>query len=292
MDPRADGTLEGEHALLRLVEKGKTELDGSSASLERLLQAFSNLGGFYQLSGHLDEAETTYKEAIDFKVTCAPEMVDANVMFVLSSIHTELGIVDRKREKFADAVPQFEAALDIRKKLAEENPVSYNSQLAEAWNNIGTAMRKVGKHGEALKAFQQALEMRKELVASGTPESHHDLANTYASMGTLFREQGNLEESKAAFEAALDAHKKIPAGQVGPFMATRANLFNNLGVVKGDLKDFEGALESFRKALAIYEKAGGTGAASRMPEMAMVCNNMASAYQATGQLDAAERAFL
>jgi len=292
VDPKADGTPEEEHALLKRVEKDIAEFDGSSAGLERLLKAFSNLGDFYQLTGHLNEAEATYKEAVNFKETRAPSTVDASTMFVLSSIHTELGIVDRKREQYAAAVPHFEAALDIRKKLADVDPGTFNAQLAESWNNLGTALRKVGRHDDALKAYQHALEMRKLLVASGTPENHHDLANTHASMGTLFQEQGKLEESKAAFEAALDAHKQIPAGQAGPFMATRANLFNNLGIVKNDLKDFEGALASFRKALAIYEKAGGTGTVSRTPEMAMVCNNMASAYQANGQIEAAERAFL
>jgi tetratricopeptide (TPR) repeat protein len=281
-----------EQTLLNLVEKHKAAFTNDKTVLESLLQAFSNLGGYYQLSGRLDDAEATYNQALEFKKVHASEIIDAKVMFVVSSIHTELGVINRKRERFAAVIPPFEAALEIRKKLADNDPGEYNPRLAESWNNIGTALRKVGKHEEAQKAYQIALEMRKLLVVSGTAESYHDLANTHANIGTLLREQGKLKEAKTAYEAALEAHLKIPAGKAKPFMATRGNLHNSLGVVKNDLEDFEGALDSFRKALAVYEHSGDGKVASRVPEMAMVCNNIASAYKSAGKLDAAEQAFV
>ncbi len=281
-----------EHVLLKQVEKYKAAFNSDKAVLEHLLYAFSNLGGFYQLSGRLDDAEATYNQALEFKKARAAEIDEAGVMLVISSIHTELGVVNRKRERFVAVIPPFEAALEIRKKLAASDPKTYNPRLAEAWNNLGTALRKVGKHEEAQKAYQTALEMRKELVASGTAESYHDLANTHANIGTLLREQGKLKEAKAAFEAAVEAHQKIPTNKAKPFMATRGNLLNSLGIVKNDLEDFEGALDSYRKALAVYEHSGDAKSASRVPEMAMVCNNIASAYKSAGKLEAAELAFV
>ncbi len=292
MDPNPSENPQDEHILLQQIEKHKAAFDGGKAVLENLLCAYSNLGGFYQLSGRLDEAEAAYKQALEFKKTRGPEIDEASVMLVISSIHTELGVVHRKREQFASVVPSFEVALEIRKKLAASDPGTYNPRLAEAWNNLGTALRKVGKHEEAQKAYQTALEMRKELVASGTAESYHDLANTYANIGTLLREKGKLKEAKVAFEAAVEAHQKIPANKAKPFMATRGNLLNSLGIVKNDLEDFEGALDSYRKALAVYEHSGDAKNASRVPEMAMVCNNIASAYKSAGKLEAAELAFV
>ncbi|MBN2150137.1 MAG: tetratricopeptide repeat protein [Candidatus Lokiarchaeota archaeon] len=256
------------------------------------MQAYSSLGNFYQLSGRLNEAEATYNQAIEFKKTRAAEISYDGVLLVVSSIHTELGIVHRKRDEFAAMVPCFEAALEITKRLAASSPDEYKPRLAESWNNLGTALRKVGKHDDAWKAYQTALELRNGLAVPGNPDRYHDLANTQANIGTLLREQGKLEESKAAFEAAVEAHQKIPAGEAKPFMATRANLFNSLGVVKNDLEDFAGAIEYYKKALAVYERSIGEKAASRVPEMAMVCNNIASAYKSAGQLDAAEQAFL
>ncbi len=292
MDTTPGESPQDEKALLNRVEKHEAAFANDKAVLESLMQSFSSLGCFYQLSARLDDAEATYNQALEFKKARAAEIVDAGVMLVVSSIHTELGILHRKRDEFAAMVPCFEAALEIRKKLAESSPEIYKPRLAESWNNLGTALRKVGKHEEAMKAYKTALEARKELVASGTAESYHDLANTHANIGTLLREQGKLKEAKTAFEAAVEAHKKIHAGEARPFMSTRGNLLNSLGVVKNDLEDFTGALESYRQALAVYEHLDGDKVASRVPEMAMVCNNIASAYKSTGQLDAAEQAFL
>jgi tetratricopeptide (TPR) repeat protein len=292
VDSIADGNPKDEQLLLKQVEKHKATFSADKTVLENVLQSFTNLGGFYQLSGRLNEAEATYKHALDFKKGNAAGINSAPVMLVISSIYTELGVINRKRERFADVIPPFEAALEIREQLAASDPAKYNPRLAESWNNIGTALRKVGKHDEAMKAYQITLAMRVELAESGTAESYHDLANTHANIGTLLREQSKLKEAKSAFEAAVETHLKIPPKEAKQFMATRGNLHNSLGIVKNELEDFEGALESYRKALAVYEHTGDGKATSRVPEMAMVCNNIASAYKSAGKLDAAELAFV
>ncbi len=93
----------------------------------------NNLGLALQAQGSLDEAERSYREAIEQQ----PAMLEAIA---------NLGGVLQQRGRFADAIPWYERA------------VALNPSAAALWTGLGTSQYRVGDHAGARASFSRALE--------------------------------------------------------------------------------------------------------------------------------------
>ena len=101
----------------------------------------------------------------------------ANVRIV-DSTHTcgswartfnSLGVLDRDQSQVEEARDALAEALQIYRELAEKNPETYRSELAETLNNLGLLDSNHGRLEEARKEYVEALQIRREL-AEKNPE--------------------------------------------------------------------------------------------------------------------------
>ena len=164
-------------------------------------EAHCNLGTVFEELGQLDNAEASYRKALEIK----PELAEA---------HSNLGNVLRGLGRFDEALASYHRALEIK------------PDYAEAHYNLGNALRSLGQLNEAVASYVRALEIKADFA-----EAHYNLGNTlhdlgqlddaveffqralaikptyaeaYCNLGTALEEFGQLDQAAASYRHALE----------------------------------------------------------------------------------------
>ena len=176
-------------------------------------EAHCNLGTILENFGQLDKAEANYRRALEIK----PEFAVA---------HSNLGNTLRALGQLKDAVASYHQALEIK------------PDYVEAHYNLGNALRDLGQLNEAVGRYVRALEIKPDFA-----EAHYNLGNA-------LRDLGQLEDAVEFYHRALEIKSDY------------AEAHCNLGTALEELGQLDEATASYRRALQI--KPGFTVAFSNL----------------------------
>ena len=126
-----------------------------------------NLGVKLHKLGKLDEAEVSYKKAIELK----PNYFQA--LNNLGSILQKIGKLDESEASYKKAI-------------------KFKSDFVQAHNNLGLLLQKIGKLDEAEVSFKQAIKFRS------------DIPEIYNNLGNLLKDFGRFEDAKANYKKAIE----------------------------------------------------------------------------------------
>jgi len=226
--------------------------------------AHSNLGNVFREMGRVDEAEKSYRKALE-----------VNRTFTMA--HYNLGNILMNQKRFNEASQSFDRAIDA------------NPRLAEAYINRGIALKELGRLKEAETSYRKALTLKPDLaivhfnlgnvlLEMGSPEKATDcyqqalkLAPAYTearlNLGAVFRDLGRIEEAADCYRHALaDAPENT-------------EVLVNYGAVLRDSGKPEEAEACYRQALLLS------------PETALTHFNLGNALRDQGRLDEAVASF-
>ncbi len=165
--------------------------------------------------------------------------------------HFMLGLIYMGRERFMDAVTQYQRALELKPDfhfaannlgaayLAMERwddaiavfaPLVQNAHFttpANGYNNLGWAYYKKGEREAARKNFVTAIQLAPKLCPA------------YNNYGMLLVDEGNIEKAKENFE---EANRRCP-GYPEPYF--------HLGRIQARNAEWAVAAQSFRKCLSL-----------------------------------------
>ena len=99
-----------------------------------------------------------------------------------------LALVYRTQGKYAEALPVFEKALEIRKRLLGDHPTT-----AISYNNVAMSLNAQGKYAEALPLLEKALEIRRRLLGDDHPDTaigYNNVAGNLADQGRAGQDYG------------------------------------------------------------------------------------------------------
>ncbi|MCP4344270.1 MAG: tetratricopeptide repeat protein, partial [Desulfobacterales bacterium] len=181
------------------------------------------------------------------------------------------------------AAKAYKRSLEIREKLAEDNPDTYLPDVAMTLNNLGILYRNSNDYPAAAKAYKRVLEIRERLAKSNPKVYELDLCATLGSISSLqvsllerdpkesYKEKGLFLTQRAI--TILEKYKEIPKAQkyMEALVTIKTTLENisveNLKTLKA-AQDFikkgdeiiknkgtaEDAISNYKKAIEAYEK--------------------------------------
>jgi|SRR5882724_1300943 len=218
------------------------ELLNAATYLPHVAETQNNLGILTRDQNQLDEADKYFTGAL-----------------------TNYEVLARENPgKYAKEIESmYDNVLKIRRKLAEQNSLTYLPKVAEALNNLGTFLRKQNRIEEARDAFDEAAHA----------------AVTLNNLGILKHDQNRMEEARTAFRGALSIYETLARKNPGQYakeiestygealkvlrkLAQQnpvtykpevADALSKLGSMLSDQNRMQEAREDFSEALAIYE---------------------------------------
>ena len=196
--------------------RGLGRPDEAEASYRQALQikpdyvaALSNLGNLILEQDRLGEAETSYRRALEIK----PD---------LTEVHYNLGNILRGLGRPDEAEASYRQALQTKPDYAEAN------------NNLGNVLQDMGRLEEAETSYRRALQIRPNYA-----DAHYNLAS-------MLQDMGRLDEAETSYRRAL---------QIKPDYAAAHSNLGNLILEQGRLGEAEA---SYRRALQIKPDFAGT----------------------------------
>ncbi len=222
-------------------------LDGVVAELH------NDCGVLYRILGQWDNAETSYKSAIQlYKKVYGEE--HENISMVIDN----LGVVYLHVGKIQIALDSFMESLRILKIIDIED----HQAIPEVLNNIGHAYLALKNTKLALENFQQA-----QIIFTRIYEEEHPfVAETILNIGIVYRDLGQYQISLNYLEQALRIYKIKYDDTVPAVVST----INQIAVVYGYLGKYQESLVKFEQVLAIRTIIFG----ENHPTIAEIINNI------------------
>ena len=231
-----------------------------------------------------DEREKGYKKALEkFRGLAQenPEVYTPHVAMILSS----LGTFYWKTQNYNQAEEMYTEALEIRRILAQQNPV-YNPDVATTLNNIGNLYGDTQRFSEAEKAYTEALKIRRDL-AGENPVYKSQVVTTLNNLGILYNGTKRFSEAEKAFNEALHILKRFTEQDGENHAPDMAMILLNVGALYYDMQKFSRAEKAYKEALKIYRKRAEENA-DIYADVALTLNNLGALYLQTQKYSEAE----
>ena len=233
-------------------------------------RVFSNYGVILQGLGNLQDAELSYRKAIELK----PDYADARLN--LGNILKDLGNLQDAEFSYRKAIelnPDFAMAFanlgtilsdqgNLQEaELSTRKAIELKPDYAEAHFNLGNILKDQGNLQDAELSYRKAIKLNlnfaeahsnlgiilrdlgklknAELSTHKAIELKPDFEIAHANLGNIFRDLGKLKDAELSYRKAIKLKPDY------------AEAYSNLGIILGDLGKLEEAELSFRKAIKI-----------------------------------------
>ena len=302
----------------RKVAEDQAELKG--ATDEFLLRAAILIGEL-----QFDQAEAEYRDAIKW----APLSFDAHYRYgqmemMLHRQEAAIKLFERSREiaelasnnsdagfaltalgntyldnkDYPQASSVHEKAVTAYEKLVEEDPVTYNPQLAGALINQGIAERRLKHSDVASKLFSRALKIVKDSLDPDSPKAIDLQARVNLELGLIYREKDLPQETYDSYTSGISAFQKLVKINPAEYNPHLAQAQNNFGSFEDEaswrVADpqtrkllFDDALTNLESARKIRAELAARAPEVYEPDYAQTLTNLGRLYGARGQPDRA-----
>ena len=109
-------------------------------------------------------------------------------MYNLGNLHSDIN-------EYTKALDEYEEALKIRRKLAEENPKTYLPDVANTLLNLGNLHFNINEYTKALDEYEEALIIRRKLAEENPKAYLSDLAMTLNNLSILCQQAKDYSKS-------------------------------------------------------------------------------------------------
>ena len=212
------------------------------------------------------EAEKQFKAAIEEAEKFGPG--DTRLATSLSYL-AEVYVV---QQKYAEAEPLYQRALEIREKA--KGPEHHD--VLVSLNNLAAVYYVHGKYAEAESFYKRSLSILEKVQGPDSPE----VATILNNLAELYRAQGKYAEAEPLYKRLLIIEEKA----LGPDDPNVAASLNNLALLYANQGKYSEAEPLYRRALTIQQKAFGAD----HPEVAATLNNLAELYRRQRKYSEAE----
>ncbi|GIW89794.1 MAG: hypothetical protein KatS3mg109_0226 [Pirellulaceae bacterium] len=130
----------------------------------------------------------------------------------MAATYFRIGLITGLLESPSRALPFYEQAIAMQRRLLERSPESTVrlAALANSLNALATAYYSLGQLQPARDTFQQAFRLRQRLyqLEPQNPEYRRVLANTHMNLGLVLDEMGQLDEAQQQIDAAQQLRRQ------------------------------------------------------------------------------------
>jgi len=226
------------------------------AHLADLGTTLSNLGMLLDDLRDFNGAANALREAIAIRRSLAqaqPSVFNADLAKTLNNLGNVLAMTETASDLRA-AFAAYTEALDIRRRLAAENPELHGSAVAQTLGNIAALRLSAGQLPEAILGFEEVITVLSELPQGERAEHLPQLAGVFGNLGSVLFRSARYAEARKALENAVGFWTQLAGAEPEVYEGQLAGTLNDLSLCLSKLGLHEDALQTARKAIAFAER--------------------------------------
>jgi protein O-mannosyl-transferase len=194
---------------------------------------------------------------------------------------------DTEQKRIDEARRHFERGLEIRSRLAQQDPQRYLPYLAGSLNNLGTLDRDQNRTDEARQHLEGALKIYRQ-IAQQNPDAYlYYLASTLNNLGQVDRMQNRPDDARLHYEEALTSYRQLAQRDPEAYSLDMATVLNNLGNLDGRANRLDEARQHYEEALQSYPQPTQQNPLVYLPDMATTLSNLANVNRLQNRMDEA-----
>lgn len=230
------------------------------------------------LSGNhqFTEALPHFNQALQFRKQLLEATQNPAYREDLAATLNGLGELYRTWNKWEQARPFYEEALDLRRELAlDQSPLAL-ANLAESLNNFGNLLKKQNDFQAAQTAFREAFQLYNTLSQEHPNLYLADVAMVLNNQALLLAETFHFGEAHQLYDQALDLYQLLLQQEPQRHLPDFARTLNNQAVAYAEQHHFAPAQAFYEQALEIYRQLAGQNPKTYFPYVPIILNNLAN----------------
>src|SRR6202167_2938062 len=134
---------------------------------------------------------------------------------------------DFEQKRIEEARRHYEQALDLRRRLAQQNLEPY--AIALALSNLGELDEIQNRSEEARQHFEEALNYFRQLARRDPAKYLPEVASTLVSLGNYARTQNQIDRARQQYEESLSIYRQLAQQDPDKYLPLSARTLYNLG---------------------------------------------------------------
>jgi hypothetical protein len=290
---KAEGIYRGLLAKSEKVLEKRRPLD-----LVKILVLFAAL---YEKTGDIARQIPLLERALTlFRAAAGAQGADSQG--VVAYFLDRQGVCHSRLNRLPEAEKALTASLEIRRRLAAEDPGRFEPALARSLNNLAVCAHlpaaRPREAGEAEKELREALEIRRRLAQADSgqyggevAESLVNLANAHQVLAVLGGTGADhLAEAEKELREALEIYRRLAGARPAEYEGFLAATLHDSAVLHRDSNRLEEAEKECREALSILRRLADENPAKYDGEVAASLLVLGAAHGKMGRLEEADGA--
>ena len=182
----------------------------------------------------------------------------------------------------------YEESLAIRRRLAQNDPETFEPDVALTLNNLANLHSDTQCYAAAEAEYGEALAIRRRLAQQQPEAFEPDVARTLNNLANLHSDTHRYAAAEAEYGEALTIRRRLAEQHPEAFEPDVAMTLHNLALLHRDTQRYAEAEAEYGEALTIYRRLAAQHPEAFEPDVAGTLNNLALLHSDTQRYAVAE----
>ena len=197
--------------------------------------------------------------------------------------------IDYKNEKqYKESETYYQKTLDIYKRLAKDDPKTYEPEVATILNDLGILYHDTQRIEDCEKCYKEALKIKRRIAKEGTD----DLAITLNNLGYLYLDNKQYQESETYYLEAVEIYRRIAKQDLLKYGPRLAITLENLGLVYKNTQRYSEYEETYLESVEVCRQLAQANPEQYEPWLASSLHELGRLYDNANRYEESEAAYL
>ena len=201
----------------------------------------------------------------------------------LAAALANLSVAFARAGRRQEALEPAQEAVDIYRKLNQQNPDAFPPELAASLNNLALSLSELGQRQEAVKPAGEAVAIYRNLAQHNSDAFLPNLAMSLNNLATFLSELGQRQEALKPAQEAATIYRNLVQRNQDAFLPDLATSLNNLAAFLSNLGRRQEALKPAQEAVQIRRQLAQRNPDAFLPDLATSLNNLAAFLSELGR---------
>jgi tetratricopeptide (TPR) repeat protein len=179
---------------------------------------------------------------------------------------------DTEQKRMDEARRHYERALDLRRRLAQQNLEPY--AMALALSDLGALDGVQNRNEDARQHYEEALDYFRQLARRDPATYLPEVASTLVSLGHYARTQNRIDEARQHYEESSSIYRQLARQDPDKYLPLLARTLYNLGRLGRLQNRMDEAREHWEEALKVYRQLAQQNPGVYLPYLAITLNDL------------------
>ena len=175
-------------------------------------------------------------------------------LYQRATLLNNLALLYSNTQRFTESEKMYMEALEIRRRLAKDNPKAYEPDVAGTLNNLAGLYYNTQRFTESEKMYMEALEIYRRLAKDNPKAYEPYVAATLNGLAILYSDTQRFTESEKMYMEALEIYQRLAKDNPKAYEQDVAGTLNNLAILYKNTQRFTESEKIYKEALEIYKR--------------------------------------